>query len=155
MARLKTKAGIEFQIDEIDIIRASAFSWVLHGATGYLVSRIIGENKNQYLHRFITGVEKGKYVDHINHDKLDNRSANLRICTNSQNMQNSTKKKTSRSPYKGIWYNKRVRFWYAAIKLDGRTYNLGNFKCPIEAARAYDKKALALFGEYAKLNFEE
>lgn len=37
------------------------------------------------LHRFITDCPKGKEVDHINHNGLDNRKSNLRVCTSLEN----------------------------------------------------------------------
>ena len=63
-------------------------------------------NKTIYLHRYLTKCPKNKVVDHKNGNCLDNRRKNLRICTQSQNIRNSskTRSKTS-SKYKGVYYN--------------------------------------------------
>lgn len=155
MARLSTRKGLEFLIDEEDLLRVSERLWSFHGSTGYLVSRIKGTNRNEYLHRFITGAIKGQYVDHINHDKLDNRRSNLRLCTNSQNMQNCGKRKSNKSGYKGVWLNKANGWWYASVRKDYKSYHVGHFRTAEEAARAYDLKALELHGEFASLNFPQ
>lgn len=91
---------------------------------------------------------KGKQVDHINGDKLDCRRLNMRICTASENMQNQ--KTWSKSGYKGV--NRNGKYWQANIHKDKKRYFLGNFKTINEAINAYNKKAIALYGELAYIN---
>jgi hypothetical protein len=104
-------------------------------------------------------------VDHINGDKLDNRRSNLRLATRTENEANKLKRRThagkaTSSRYKGVTKNndkKRSKPWRAHItnKDDGLTY-LGSFATEVEAAKAYNKAALEMFGEFAKLNtFED
>jgi hypothetical protein len=59
------------------------------------------------------------------------------------------------SKYKGVYWEKRYRKWCAAIWFEGRNHYLGSFDVEIEAAKAYDRKAVELFGEFAYLNFPE
>lgn len=69
---------------------------------GYYVSTR-AEGTTIYLHRLITHAPKGVYVDHINHDTLDNRRANLRLCTNRQNNENRAGAyKNSQSGIRGV-----------------------------------------------------
>lgn len=101
-------------------------------------------------------ISDSRFVDHFNHNGLDNRRVNLRICTNSQNQMNRKPNKNSRSKFKGIRLHKRGQVWEARIMLDGKSLYLGGFKKEIDAARAYNKAALEIFGEFAYLNkFEE
>lgn len=105
-----------------------------------------------YIHRMVTGVEKGKYVDHINGDKLDNRKQNLRICTQSENLANSKKRKNTSSIYKGVnWDESRGKF-LARIGVNGTGINLGRFDTDVEAAQAYNDAAIKYYGEFANLN---
>ena len=55
------------------------------------------------MHKFIMNAPKGMCVDHINHNGLDNRRENLRICSYSQNAQNKRRRVDSRSGYKGVY----------------------------------------------------
>lgn len=106
-----------------------------------------------YMHRQITGAPKGFQVDHINHNTLDNRRCNLRICTNQQNNWNRASCKNSSSKFKGVSYYKPSKKWIAQICIDDKRKNLGYYKSEIQAAKIYDAKAKELFGKFAKLNF--
>jgi len=102
------------------------------------------------LHKFLTG---WPYVDHINRDSLDNRRSNLRQVTHAQNQYNQRGSRYSTSPYKGVSWDKARHKWCAQIMIDYHQNHLGRFDNEIDAAKAYDKAALAAFGEYAYLNF--
>lgn len=106
-----------------------------------------------FLHRTILNPSKEKVIDHIDHNGLNNRRSNLRICTQTQNVANQRKGKGS-SNFKGVYWNKREQKWRAGIGYKGKDFHLGYFKDELEAAKAYDKAAKDLWGEFAKLNFE-
>lgn len=110
-------------------------------------------SKYGYLHRLVVGAKKGDVVDHINGDGLDNRIQNLRICSCKQNLQNQQKttKKCS-SSYKGVSFCKFTNKWRAYISANNKRLCLGRFDSEADAALAYNKKATALHGEYARLN---
>lgn len=105
-----------------------------------------------YMHRLILDCNQSDYVDHINHDKLDNRKSNLRICSKHQNNMN-TKSKKGTSIYKGVSWAKDRNKWKSTIVMNGKQTLIGSFENELEAAKAYDVKAKELFGEFAHLNF--
>lgn len=107
----------------------------------------------QLMHRLILGAMPGQIVDHINHDGLDNRRCNLRFVTASQNQWHSRPGKRNKSGYKGVCFDKTHGRWKARIQALGKKHHLGNFPSPQAAALAYDRAALALHGEFARLNF--
>lgn len=93
-------------------------------------------------------------IDHINRIRDDNRIENLReAITHSDNLGNQsiqTREKTSR--YKGVCWDKNRGKWMAGIKCNGKRINIGRFDSEDSAARAYNKYATSLFGEFANLN---
>jgi hypothetical protein len=122
------------------------------GTHGYPSGLVKG--KLVTLHAHIIGqASRGMFIDHINGNKLDNRVANLRICTHSQNQCNRPKPSVSPWKYKGIYKNGNN--FGSRICLNQKTIKLGTYKTQEEAARAYDKAAIKLHGEFAFLNFPE
>lgn len=108
---------------------------------------------NLIMHRVIMGASDGQMIDHANHNSLDNRTCNLRICTNGQNQANQKSKKGYSSKFKGVSWCRSAKKWYASIKHQGKGRNLGFFDNEIDAAFAYDSAALRLHGEFARINF--
>lgn len=108
--------------------------------------------RGHLMHRCVLGLKHGdgRLVDHINGDGLDNRRANLRICTSANSSMN--RGPHGRRPYKGLRRSKRG-WWDARIGANGRSHWLGTFPTMREAAHAYDDAARQLHGEYARLNF--
>jgi len=104
------------------------------------------------MHRQIMGVtDPKKLVDHINHEGLDCRKANLRLCSHSQNNKNMLKTR-GKSKYKGVCWHVNQKKFNVKINADGKVYHLGCFSSEIEAAHAYNKGALHYHGEFASLN---
>jgi HNH endonuclease/AP2 domain len=148
--------GQIFYIDQEDYDYFKAHNWYIQQG-GYLKygTKIDGKHKTFLFHREVVGGDlKGMQVDHINRNKLDNRKANLRVSTNSQNLFNRGKTVLNTSGYKGVT-RRSVNRWIAQTIFCGTYLYLGSFDNPVEAARAYDKKALELHGEFACINFPE
>jgi hypothetical protein len=106
------------------------------------------------MHRQVINVPKYMVCDHINRNSLDNRKANLRPATFSQNLCNRSKTKTkTRSKYKGLEWDRAREKWKVRIQFNNRKIYIGSFACEIEAARAYDSAAKKYHREFAVLNF--
>ncbi|MHC4659150.1 MAG: HNH endonuclease [Planctomycetota bacterium] len=115
-----------------------------------------GRNITVIMHREILKVPKGIYVDHINHNPLDNRKANLRAATAGQSCQNRRKCTTriTQSKYKGLVWRANRKRWEVRLRANNKIRFLGSFENEIDAARAYDRAAKEYHGEFASLNFE-
>lgn len=104
-----------------------------------------------FMSRLIMSAPMGMVVDHINHDKLDNRRCNLRICTTAQNNMN-TSGRDAKSGIRGVYRSNGRSSWWAGIKVRGRAIYLGSFST-IEQARSTRRIAeLRYFGEFAPLD---
>jgi hypothetical protein len=136
-------------VDAADYEWLSGYTWTLCG--GYALRHSGG--KNFFMHREIMHAPPGMVVDHINGNRLDNRRCNLRLCTRAQNVRNAAKRPGCLSQYKGVSRDRRHNRWFATIYFEGRSIALDHFDDEAEAARAYDRAALELFGEFAWLNF--
>lgn len=110
-----------------------------------------GRRKMIKMHRLIMNNPKIN-VDHIDHNTLNNCRSNLRVATHSQNMANRNSKKNGTSQYLGVGWHKVVNKWYAGISKDNKSIHIGVFKNEIDAALAYNKKAIEIHGEFANLN---
>ena len=100
------------------------------------------------LHRYIMNPPEGMVVDHINHNRLDNRRENLRICSPQENSMNAGKRHNS-SGIMGVSWDKENNKWKAQIRINGRNKNLGRFNTIEEAAEARRQAEIEYFGEFA------
>ncbi len=140
-----------FQIDEADSWLVEAFSWSImtHGRTGkQYVFRARRPSGSVLLHRVLVAVPPGLEVDHANGDSLDNRRANLRLATRSQQMHNRGRPGHNTSGVKGVYFDKQNQRWMSDIETPaGRRRKLHDTK---EEATAYLTTLRSrLLGEFA------
>lgn len=113
------------------------------------------------MHREIMIAAKGRVVDHIDGNGLNNQKSNLRVCTQAQNLYNQRKREKNgcvsheNSVYKGVSRDSHGKKWTVTISANGVVHHLGSYSCEKSAAREYDKLAKLLHGEFACLNFPE
>ena len=142
-------------VDAEDYDWLSQYKWYASKqGTSFYACRVKGSTTVS-MHREIMKAPKGLMCDHKNHNSLDNRKSNLRLCTRAQNQYNKCAKKNCLSRYKGVILRRDCRKWSARIGFNYKRIHLGHFFDEIKAALAYDNKAIELFGEFAYLNFPE
>jgi hypothetical protein len=139
-------------IDVADYEWLRKYTWRATGTSAGHYAYCTIRGRQVLMHRLIMNPPPGMVVDHINGNKQDNRRSNLRVCTQAENLRNS-RKHHGTSRFKGVsWYSK-LRKWEAKICRNGETTHLGWFKDEVEAAKAYDRAAVRLFGQFTRLNF--
>ena len=158
--KIPLSRGIFALIDESDLPLIEKHKWHVNKSPYniHAATNIKQENKQWKLfkmHRFILNAPKEMQVDHINHDGLDNRRENLRLCTPSQNSANRRARKNGTSKFRGVSWHKVDRKWMVALAKEGRIEYVGRFENEIEAAKAYNTKAIELHGAFAHLNIIE
>lgn len=150
MCRLKNRE-IWAKVDFSELEGLSKIRWKFQeNKSGYYAITATLDGTTILMSRTLISPERHMFVDHINGDPTDNRLKNLRECTHSENMRN--RKTLSGGKYKGIYYCKNKGMWKAQIKKNGKTTNLGSFYSPELAAKCYDKAALDMYGDFARLN---
>ena len=137
-------------MDDKDKHLLTKHNWYLHG-TGYLrVNKVInGKHVTLHLHHEVLPKKDGYDVDHINTNKLDNRSCNLRYATKRQNQCNRGPQVNNTTGYKGVTLAKRTGKFEASIRHQGKRYHLGTFDTASMAYEAYKSKASSFQGEFA------
>lgn len=110
-----------------------------------------GKAKSHKLHRVIMNVDgkRGIEVDHINHNRLDNRRSNLRLCTHAENGRNLPLKKNNKSGFTGVLWDKNRNKWAASIKIMFKNKHLGRFEHIEEAISARLFAENYYYGEFA------
>jgi len=149
-------------VDPEDYEELARYNWyAVQSPRGFYAQRSVSVKakngrsgqENVRMHRVILKAPEGKFVDHINHNGLDNRKSNLRICTMQQNSWNMRKQRGNcTSQYKGVSWRKDAGKWQARIIYNAKAISIGFFDDEKAAAISYDAKAKELFGEYASPN---
>lgn len=137
-------------IDLDDVDKVKDIKWHrsdLQRNTYYCVSN----NKTwRKLHRLIMNVtDPNIFIDHINHNGLDNRKSNLRICTNQENTRNCVTPKNNKSGYKGIYWAKDKNKWTVQITLNNKTKYIGRYEKLEDAITARKEATKKYYGEFA------
>lgn len=155
MKKIPLTQGKFAVVDDEDYEKVSCWNWYYVTGkgwkTGYAVRNEYsdGGQRQIRMHRVILNVPEGVEVDHRDLDGLNNRKRNLRVATRAQNNTNQGLRKDSKSGFKGVSWDQGGK-WRARIR---GLQQIGMFDSPIEAARAYDSTARAVFGEFARTNF--
>lgn len=143
-------AGQVSLVDDADLAALRRWRWILLNGYAVRQQRTADGAALVYLHRFLMQARPWEVVDHDNRDPLDNRRANLVICSQSENL---AKRPAPRAgQYRGVYFERRGGRWRAQISVGGRDRYLGTFDTPELAAQAYDVAAAAAFGRFARLN---
>ena len=107
-------------------IKAGAVAGCTTNSKGYV--QILINRKSYKAHRLIwvimTGTEPVNQIDHIDHNRANNKWNNLREVTRKENMLNLTKKSHNTSGFTGVTYIKRNNKWAATIFYQGKRYHL-------------------------------
>ena len=140
-------------VDDEDFEALNQFNWWARKSlnTFYAVGwiKVDGRGATQTMHNIIMN---GKGIDHRDGNGLNNQKSNLRFCTQSENSMNQRKQENTSSVFKGVTFHKNIKKWMAQIQINGKRICLGYFDSEVEAAKAYNAKAVELFLEFANLN---
>jgi hypothetical protein len=158
----ETARGREALVDADAVLLVRTRRWRFAAAEtgrgGEVQTMIPSENIR--LHYVVMGISSDRefHVGHRNDDPLDCRRANLVVRTLTDTAANKRKQSTfcgrpCTSRFKGVFWDRRRKYWTATIKKDRVQRRLGNFRDEIAAAQAYDQAARELFGEHARPNF--
>lgn len=98
---------------------------------------------------YVNGSWPAEEIDHINGDPSDNRIANIRAATRSENASNRGRHRNNKSGFKGV--TKKREKWTACVRVRNVRYRLGTFNTAEEAYTAYAAKAKEVQAEFARI----
>lgn len=153
MKEIQLTQGRVALVDDDLYDELNKFKWCAdkEGKTFYAIRaiKIDGKKTTQRMHCVIMNA---KGVDHRDGNGCNNTRENLRVCTQSENLMNTRKRENTSSIYKGVYFHKLAGKWQARIAISGKRIELGLFELEADAARAYNARAIELFGEFCSLN---
>lgn len=144
--------------DDSDHELLSRYNWSLHKGDTTLYARANAWNKgtkksfHPYMHRLLLGVSKNEQVDHKDHNGLNNKRDNLRLCSSSENNYNKAPATNNSTGYKGVHYYKKRNNFQVNIMVGKKRIHGGYFEKVEDAAKKYNELALKYHGEFAYLN---
>lgn len=156
MKEISLTRGKVALVDDDDYEWLIAFKWHAIGSDkyGWYAACIISGSTVE-MHRFIMGRPEGMEVDHADRNSLNNTRRNLRVVTHAQNVRNRRIQQNNKSGFRGVYLHQRDGRWIAQIKFNGKYVYLGCFRNAVDAAKAYDSKAVEVYGEFAQPNFPD
>lgn len=155
-----TNIRVPILVDDDKFEELSKHKWYLT-RNGYAARSVWVKGKNTsatvYMHRYLLNPPEGFDAEHMDWNRVNNQMANLRLATRSENMANvrRQKKKSAHSKYVGVSLMKNAKLkkpWLAYIRKDYKTTYLGYYATEVEAAKAYNAKAIEVFGDFSSLN---
>ena len=137
-------------VDDEDYKRVSQYKW--HVSANRYAATGGSKTSRMYLHRFIANTPPDMVTDHINGNPFDNRRANIRICTNSQNLMNRGKSSNNTAGFKGVTRLRRNlrKPFMAQIGVGLQHRFLGYYATAEEAHAAYVAAATEQHGEFLR-----
>lgn len=157
MIRIPLTRGYVAVVDDEDAARLADFAWHAQAnGRGLVYAATDVGGRRLPMPNVILGLPRRTLVDHVDGDTLNNRRANLRAATISENAANARLRSDTSSGRKGVTFEgsggRRARPWRANISVGGRFIRLGYFETADLAAEAYDAAAARYFGEFARTN---
>lgn len=111
----------------------------------------LGRARPIYLHQFIMDAN-GKFVDHEDHNTLDDRKRNLRIVEDSRNAQNrKSRNKNNKSGYRNVCWSKSEKKWLVQLQINKKNVVLGKFSYDEleQAGKFAEEMRQKYYGEFA------
>ena len=158
MRTIPLTRGYVATISNKDFARINKKKWSANVTASGMVRAVrtqvvSGKKKYIYMHREVLNAPSKMEVDHRNHHTLDNTRGNLRLATRQQQLFNQLRCGRNTTGYKGVSADNVRKRFRVVVRKSGVYHFVGRFDSVIEAAKAYDKKARELFGEFACTNF--
>ena len=150
----------KYQVSNKGLIRHVNTMRILKGTTcnGYIIVPLSNDICKKFIraHRlvaqqFVENPDNKKFVCHIDKNRANNNLENLRWVNHQQNSMYMRCSQTHSSIYKGVGRYDKDK-WVAHIVINNKKIHIGSFYDEKMAARAYNLKAIELFGEFANLN---
>lgn len=155
VAYVQLTQGYEAIIDAADVHLVEGVNWqaTVKGYTVYACRtwRGSGGKGIVFLHRVVLPTAVDQMVDHADGNGLNNRRANLRHASRSQNACNQKKRRDNTSGFKGVVRSKKTGRFQATIRTSGKRKSLGFYACPTAAYFAYVKAAREVYGDFSRL----
>ncbi len=150
MKEIKLTRGFVAIVDDEDYEALVRFRWYAEGEPPYCYAardvRRDGQRLRVYMHREVAGAREGAVVDHLDRNTLDNRRANLRVCTQSHNIGNArADRRNNKTGFKGVSWRPDKGKYAAQIKVARKTKHLGYFPTAELASAAYQQAARRAF----------
>jgi hypothetical protein len=147
VATVRTASGAVIKVDAADLKWAKQHCWFV-SHNGYAYRHL--KKGTARMHRELMHAPRSKDVDHINGDRLDNRRANLRIASRSNNLKNKTRRRSDNTTgVTGVYWHQQCRKWTAQIHINGRAKHLGLFATKAGAAKARRVAEIHHYREFA------